>query len=112
FVRVAANVVTVMAPVLPSIAKAGGLRTWLAPLFGALTSPITLTIAALVALGAAFVIACNKSDTCRNITDGLKDTCVGACDSVREFKDKGVTAFEAIFAIFKGDEAGGINMLE
>src|SRR5699024_3115082 len=54
----------------------------------------------------------NKSETFRNFIDGLKDKFVGAWESVMEFKDKVVTAFEAIFAIFKGDEAGGINMLE
>src|SRR5699024_4890290 len=62
--------------------------------------------------GAAFVIAYNKSETFRNFIDGLKDKFVGAWESVMEFKDKVVTAFEAIFAIFKGDEASGINMLE
>src|SRR5699024_3327854 len=101
-----------LAPLMASITKAGGLLKWLAPLFGALTSPITLTIAAIAALGAGFVIAYNKSETFRNFIDGLKDKFVGAWESVMEFKDKVVTAFEAIFAIFKGDEAGGINMLE
>src|SRR5699024_9069182 len=66
----------------------------------------------IVALGAAFVIAYNKSETFRNFIDGLKDKFVGAWESVMEFKDIVVAAFEAIFAIFKGDESSGINMLE
>ena len=111
FVSVAANVVTVMAPVLASIAKAGGLLKWLAPLFGALTSPITLTIAAVVALGAGFVLAYNKSEAFRNFIDGLKDKFVSAWQSAMEFKDKVVTAFEGIIAIFKGDHIGAAEML-
>ena len=111
FISVAANVVTVMVPVLASIAKAGGLLKWLAPLFGALTSPITLTIAAIVALGAGFVLAYNKSETFRNFIDGLKDKFVIAWQSAMEFKDKVVTAFEGIIAIFKGDHIGAAEML-
>src|SRR5699024_10931240 len=61
-----AGVSAALAPLMASITKAGGLLKWLAPLFGALTSPITLTIAAIAALGAGFVIAYNKSETFRN----------------------------------------------
>src|SRR5699024_5948403 len=111
FVSVAANVVTVMAPVLASTAKAGGLLKWLAPLFGALTSPITLTIAAIVALGAAFVIAYNKSETFRNFIDGLKDKFMGAWESAMEFKDKVIDAISGVTAFFKGDTEGGIDLL-
>src|SRR5699024_6910030 len=73
---------------------------------------VVWTVVAIAALCAAFVIAYNKSETVRDFIDGFKDKFVGAWESVMEFKDKVVTAFEAFFAIFKGDEAGGINMLE
>src|SRR5699024_4032555 len=73
---------------------------------------VGLTVAAIAALGAAFVIAYKKSETFRNFIEGLKDQYLTAWESVVEFKDKFLSAFEAIFAIFKGDEAGGINMLE
>src|SRR5699024_2397336 len=106
------GVVGALSPLLTSIAKAGGLIKWLTPLFSALTGPVGLTVAAIAALGAGFVLAYNKSETFRNFIDGLKDKFVGAWESVMEFKDKVVAAFEAIFAIFKGDEASGINMLE
>src|SRR5699024_4486078 len=106
------GVVGALAPLMASITKAGGLLKWLAPLFGALTSPITLTIAGIAALATGFVIAYNKSESFRNFIDGLKDKFVSAWQSAMEFKDKVVTAFEGVIAIFKGDEASGINMLE
>src|SRR5699024_676851 len=111
FVSVAANVVTVMAPVLASIAKAGGLIKWLTPLFSALTGPVGLTVAAIAALGAGFVLAYNKSETFRNFIDGLKDKFVGAWESVMEFKDKVIDAISGITAFFKGDTEGGIDLL-
>lgn len=100
-----------LAPLMASITKAGGLLKWLAPLFGALTSPITLTIAAIVALGAGFILAYNKSETFRNFIDGLKDKFVSAWESAMEFKDKVVTAFEGIIEIFKGNHIGAAEML-
>src|SRR5699024_3234318 len=96
------GVVSALSPLLTSIAKAGGLIKWLTPLFSALTGPVGLTDAAIAALGAGFVLVYNKSETFRNFIDGLKDKFVGAWESVMEFKDKVVAAFEAIFAIFKG----------
>src|SRR5699024_9121511 len=105
------GVVGALSPLLTSIAKAGGLLKWLAPLFGALTSPITLTIAAIVALGAAFVIAYNKSETFRNFIDGLKDKFMGAWESAMEFKDKVIDAISGVTAFFKGDTEGGIDLL-
>src|SRR5699024_6741683 len=106
-----AGVSAALAPLMASITKAGGLLKWLAPLFGALTSPITLTIAGIAALGAGFVIAYNKSETFRNFIDGLKDKFVSAWQSAMEFKDKVVTAFEGVIAIFKGDHIGAAEML-
>src|SRR5699024_5804590 len=76
-----AGVSAALAPLMASITKAGGLLKWLAPLFGALTSPITLTIAGIAALAAGFVIAYNKSETFRNFIDGLKDKFVSAWQS-------------------------------
>lgn len=63
-----------------SIAKAGGLLKWLAPLFKPiataftlLTGPIGLTVAAIAALGAGFVLAYNRSETFRNFIAGLAE---------------------------------------
>src|SRR5699024_284460 len=70
------GVVGALAPLIASITKAGGLLKWLAPLFtkigsvmAALTGPVGLTVAAIAALGAGFVLAYNKSETFRNFID-------------------------------------------
>ena len=110
-ITVISGLMGVLSPLMASITKAGGLLKWLAPLFGALTSPITLTIAAIAALGTGFVIAYNKSESFRNFIDGLKDRFMVAWEAVVEFKDNFITAFDAIFALFKGDDAG-IDMLK
>src|SRR5699024_3564547 len=75
------------------------------------TGPVGWTVAAIAALGAAFVIAYNKSETFRNFIDGLKDKFVGAWESVMEFKDKVIDAISGITAFFKGDTEGGIDLL-
>lgn len=111
FLMFLGGVFRAITPVTAAIAKAGGLIKWLAPLFGALTSPVTLTVAAIAALGAGFVIAYKKSETFRNFIDGLKDKFLTAWGSVVEFKDNFLTAFDAIFALFKGDNSG-IDMLK
>ncbi|WP_213810604.1 peptidoglycan DD-metalloendopeptidase family protein [Jeotgalicoccus sp. WY2] len=101
-----------LAPVMKSIATAGGLLKWLTPLFAALTSPVTLTVAAIVALGAGFVLAYKKSETFRNFIGGLGERFQIAWEKVKLFGDNVKTAFDGIFAIFKGDEEGGINLLQ
>lgn len=98
------GVTSALAPLLDSISKAGGLLKWLAPLFGALTSPITLTIAAIAALGAGFVIAYNKSETFRNFVDGIKDRFLTAIEWIGNFKD-------GIIGLFKDDGAEGVDIL-
>src|SRR5699024_7409437 len=99
-----AGVTTALAPLMASIAKAGGLLKWLAPLFGALTSPITLTTAGIAALGAGFVIAYNKSETFRNFVDGIKDKFMTAIEWIGQFKD-------GIIGLFKDDGMSGIDIL-
>src|SRR5699024_7816958 len=98
------GVVTALAPLMASIAKAGGLLKWLAPLFGALTSPITLTIAGIAALGAGFVLAYNKSETFRNFIDGLKDKFMQAIEWIGQFKD-------GVIGLFQGDGMAGVDIL-
>ena len=98
------GVTSAFAPLLDSISKAGGLLKWLAPLFGALTSPITLTIAGIAALGAGFVIAYNKSETFRNFVDGIKDKFMTAIEWIGQFKD-------GIIGLFKDDGAQGVDIL-
>lgn len=103
-VSVMGGLMTVLGPVLTSIAKAGGLIKWLAPLFGVLTSPITLTVAAIAALGAGFVIAYNKSETFRNFIDGLREKFSKAIEWIGQFKD-------GIIGLFKDDGMEGMDIL-
>ena len=87
----------------------------------ALTGPVGWIIGGITALGAGFVVAYKKSETFRNIIDGLKDSFVGALSNVKEFlttnpkflsfvdsvkdgfvslKDKTVEAFHVVSAFF------------
>lgn len=80
--------------------------------FGALTSPAGLAIGAIVALGAGFVIAYKKSETFRNFIAKIGDMLSNAWQSIVNFKDQVVTAFDAVFSIFKGDKVGGAELLQ
>src|SRR5699024_567806 len=89
---------------MASITKAGGLLKWLAPLSGALTSLIILTIAAIVALGACLDIAYNKSETFRTFVDGIKDKFITAFEWLAQIT-------EGIIVLFKDDGIAGIDIL-
>lgn len=104
FISFIAGIATALAPVMASIAKAGGLLKWLAPVFAALTSPITLTIAGIAALGTAFVIAYNKSETFRNFVNGIKDKFMNAIEWIGNFKD-------GIIGLFQDDGMAGVDIL-
>src|SRR5699024_7337998 len=71
---------------------------------GALTSPIGLVVAGIVALGAGFVIAYNKSETFRNFVDGIKDKFMTAIEWIGQFKD-------GIIGLFKDDGVQGVDIL-
>lgn len=105
------GVVKSLAPVMSSIAKAGGLLKWFTPLFsklgvaiGVLTGPIGLTVAAIVGIGAAFTIAYNKSDTFRGFIDSIGEKIGGAIGWLTDFKD-------GILGLFKDDGMEGIDIL-
>lgn len=57
-------------------------------------NPIGLIILALVAFGAALVVAYKKSETFRNIVDGALDVVKKAFDAVKTAIDKVIDAFE------------------
>lgn len=101
-----------------AVADAGGLMVWLrgglttlAKRFSFLLGPVGIAVGIILTLGTAFVTAYKKSETFRNFIDGLKDRFVDAWQSAMEFKDKVVTAFEGIFAIFKGDHTSANELL-
>ena len=79
---------------------------------GLMATPTFAVIAGIVALGAALVIAYKKSERFRNFVNGIGEKLGEAWGKVVEFKDNVVTAFEAIFAIFKGDVVAGVNILK
>lgn len=84
----------------------------LAGLIGILTGPIGITVAAIAALGAGFVLAYNKSESFRVFIKNLKARFMYALDGVLEFKDKMMTTFEGIFAMFRGDWLEGRSILQ
>ncbi|HDB3627073.1 TPA: phage tail tape measure protein [Staphylococcus aureus] len=77
FISTVGNAVTVLAPLLASIAKADGLISFLStkvPILGtvftALTGPIGIVLGVLAGLAVAFTIAYKKSETFRNFVNG------------------------------------------
>ena len=99
------NFLTAMGPIIKGIKLMGGA-------FAILTSPVSLTIGAIVGLGAAFVIAYKKSETFRNFIGNLKDRFMSAWQSAMEFKDKITGVFSGMFSMFKGDWLGGRTILQ
>src|SRR5699024_6344599 len=91
------NFLTAMGPIIKGIKLMGGA-------FAILTSPVSLTIGAIVGLGAAFVIAYKKSETFRNFVDGIKDKFLSAIEWIGQFKD-------GIIGLFKDDGAQGVDIL-
>src|SRR5699024_10305231 len=81
------SIMTTLGPVITGIAKAGGVMNFLgnkAPFaakgltlvggaFKFMLGPVGLAIAAIVAIGTAFVIAYKKSETFRNIVHSVID---------------------------------------
>ncbi len=71
FVGAFGNILRVFAPVMASIAQAGGLLKWLKVIVGALTGPIGITIAVLTLLGTGFTLLYRNSETFRNGVQNL-----------------------------------------
>ena len=112
FIIVIGQVMTALGPILKSVAMLGGVFKVAGIAIGAIFSPIGLVVAAVVGLGAAFVLAYNKSETFRDFIAGLAGRFTSAWESVKIFSQNVKTAFEGIFAIFRGDEGGGIDILQ
>lgn len=67
------NMISLLAPVSASIAKAGGLLKWLRLGFMALTGPVGITIGILTLLATGFVTLYKKSDTFKGGVSSLLD---------------------------------------
>ncbi|WP_271401437.1 peptidoglycan DD-metalloendopeptidase family protein [Salinicoccus roseus] len=104
FVGALGSIVANMAPVMASIAKAGGLFSWLKLGIAAINWPITLAIAGITALGIGFTVAYNKSETFRNFISGIGEKLRNAMTWVGEFKN-------GILGLFKDDGMEGMDIL-
>ncbi|UVI84468.1 phage tail tape measure protein [Staphylococcus aureus] len=111
FISTIGNAVTVLAPLLASIAKAGGLISFLSTkvsilgtVFTALTGPIGIVLGVLAGLAVAFTIAYKKSETFRNFVNGaiesVKQTFSNFIQFIQPFIDSVKNIFkQAISAI-------------
>ncbi|HGZ7597651.1 TPA: phage tail tape measure protein [Staphylococcus aureus] len=111
FISTVGNAVTVLAPLLASIAKAGGLISFLStkvPILGtvftALTGPIGIVLGVLAGLAVAFTIAYKKSETFRNFVNGainsVKQTFSNFIQFIQPFIDSVKNIFkQAVSAI-------------
>ncbi|MEP9852104.1 phage tail tape measure protein [Staphylococcus aureus] len=77
-------------------------------IFSAITSPITGIVAGIVALGAAFVIAYKKSETFRNIVNGVINAVKGAFMGLFNVAK---IAFNGIMQMWQGNFANGAQIL-
>ncbi|UII58122.1 phage tail tape measure protein (plasmid) [Cytobacillus spongiae] len=66
FLAMLGNIISGFAPVMASIAKAGGLLKWLRLGFLAFTGPVGITIAVLTLLGTGFIALYKNSETFRS----------------------------------------------
>lgn len=98
------SVASALAPLAAAVTKAGGVLKFLRLGMMALTGPIGLTVAAIIALGAGFIAAYKNSETFRN---AIKT----AGNMVKEFVGKVKTAFEGIKQLFSGNTAQGASLL-
>ncbi|HID4993555.1 TPA: phage tail tape measure protein [Staphylococcus aureus] len=111
FISTVGNAVTVLAPLLASIAKADGLISFLStkvPILGtvftALTGPIGIVLGVLAGLAVAFTIAYKKSETFRNFVNGainsVKQTFSNFIQFIQPFIDSVKNVFkQAVSAI-------------
>lgn len=111
FISTVGNAVTVLAPLLASIAKADGLISFLStkvPILGtvftALTGPIGIVLGVLAGLAVAFTIAYKKSETFRNFVNGainsVKQTFSNFIQFIQPFIDSVKNIFkQAVSAI-------------
>lgn len=111
FISAVGNAVTVLAPLLASIAKADGLISFLStkvPILGtvftALTGPIGIVLGVLAGLAVAFTIAYKKSETFRNFVNGainsVKQTFSNFIQFIQPFIDSVKNIFkQAVSAI-------------
>ena len=123
FTAALGSIMTTIGPVMTGITKAGGLMNFLgtkAPFaakgltlvggaFKFMLGPVGLAIAAIAAIGTAFVIAYKKSETFRNIVNAvinpIKNAVISLWNGIKDFAT-------GIKNVFSGDTASGFNILK
>lgn len=122
FTAALGSIMTTIGPVMTGITKAGGLMNFLATkapfaakgltlvggAFKFMLGPVGLAIAAVFAIGTAFVVAYKKSETFRNIVHAVIDPVVNA------FKNLWNTAevvFSALKNLFSGNALPTVDIL-
>jgi len=123
FTAALGSIMTTIGPVMTGITKAGGLMNFLgtkAPFaakgltlvggaFKFMLGPVGLAIAAIVAIGTAFVVAYKKSETFRNIVNTvvtpIKNAFIGLGNVIKQF-------FSAIGAVMNNNSGKGLNILK
>lgn len=122
FTAALGSIMTTIGPVMTDITKAGGLMNFLgtkAPFaakgltlvggaFKFMLGPVGLAIAAIVAIGTAFVIAYKKSETFRNIVNTVIGPVVNAFKNLRNTAE---VVFNALKNLFSGNTLPTVDIL-
>ena len=122
FTAALGSIMTTIGPVMTGITKAGGLMNFLgtkAPFaakgltlvggaFKFMLGPVGLAIAAIVAIGTAFVIAYKKSETFRNIINAVINPVVNAFKNLRNTAE---VVFNALKNLFSGNALPTVDIL-
>ena len=122
FTAALGSIMTTIGPVMTGITKAGGLMNFLgtkAPFaakgltlvggaFKFMLGPVGLAIAAIVAIGTAFVVAYKKSETFRNIINAVINPVVNAFKNLRNTAE---VVFNALKNLFSGNSLPTVDIL-
>ncbi|WP_145435309.1 phage tail tape measure protein [Staphylococcus hominis] len=122
FTAALGSIMTTIGPVMTDITKAGGLMNFLgtkAPFaakgltlvggaFKFMLGPVGLAIAAIVAIGTAFVVAYKKSETFRNIVNTVIGPVVNAFKNLRNTAE---VVFNALKNLFSGNTLPTVDIL-
>ncbi|UXR29830.1 phage tail tape measure protein [Staphylococcus simulans] len=122
FTSAIGSIMTTLGPVMTGIAKAGGVMNFLgtkAPFaakgltlvggaFKFMLGPVGLAIAAIVAIGTAFVIAYKKSETFRNIVHSVIDPVM---NGLKKMWDVANQIFNALGSLLSGKTLPTVDLL-
>ncbi|UXS58553.1 phage tail tape measure protein [Staphylococcus delphini] len=122
FTAALGSIMTTIGPVMTGITKAGGLMNFLgtkAPFaakgltlvggaFKFMLGPVGLAIAAVVAIGTAFVVAYKKSETFRNIVHAVIDPVI---DGFKKLWNVAKEIFNTLKSLFSGNSLPTVDLL-